>query len=133
MYPNLKVFRTVNKYDKVPYVPQTLFMEYKTVGVELKVDKLKSPYLKPDANDHNLQGLLHVVSGWNGDNKPFECSGRSLALANRDDDILKDDYLIPVNWWVEHNKGMIRDKNGEWVLGQDVPEPEFQNVVGNQG
>lgn len=127
LYPNLKVFRTLNTHDKVPFVPQTLFMEYKAVGLELKVDKLKSPYVKTDANDHNLEGLLHVVSGWNGDDKPFECIfvKRSLALVNRDDDILKHDYLIPANWWVESNKGMIRDENGEWVLGQDVPEPEF--------
>ncbi|XP_075486715.1 phospholipase A1-IIdelta-like [Primulina tabacum] len=134
MYPNLKVFRTLNTHDIVPLYPQTLSWEYRAVGVELKVDKHKSPYLKTYADEHNLQGLLHVVSGWNGDNKPFEWSGkRSLALANRDTDLLKDDYLIPVHWWVEHNRGMIRDKNGEWVLVQDEPEHEFQNVDGNQG
>lgn len=79
---------------------------------------------------HNLQGMLHVVAGWNGEDKKFELKvKRSVALVNKSSSFLKDDYLIPGSWWIEKNRGMVFDKNGEWILAppsdEDLPVPEY--------
>ncbi|XP_073128496.1 phospholipase A1-IIdelta-like [Henckelia pumila] len=125
-YPNLKVFRTFNAHDAVPSVPQTFLLEYKAVGVELIVDNKISPYLKDDVlKAHDLPGVMHVVAGYKGKDKPFELiEGWSYALANKDSDFLKEEYLIPASWWVEKNKGMVRDPQKGWILVQDEPVPE---------
>ncbi|XP_073119529.1 phospholipase A1-IIdelta-like [Henckelia pumila] len=99
MYPNLKVFRTFNTNDKVPLVPQTFLLEYKAVGVELKVDNKISPYLKSNMSDvHNLQGVMHVVAGYNGKDKPFELiEGWSYALANKEMTLANLEFLCFLN------------------------------------
>lgn len=79
---------------------------------------------------HNLQGMLHVVAGWKGEDKKFELKvKRSVALVNKSSSFLKDDYLIPGSWWIEKNRGMVFDKNGEWILAppsdEDLPVPEY--------
>lgn len=79
---------------------------------------------------HNLQAMLHVVAGWNGDDGEFELKvKRSLALVNKSCEFLKDELLVPGSWCVEKNKGMVRDEDGEWVLApptdEDLPVPEF--------
>ncbi|KAL0399714.1 UNVERIFIED_CONTAM: Phospholipase A1-IIdelta [Sesamum radiatum] len=117
-YPNLKVLHVRNRIDLIPLYPSEF------LG--------KSPSLKDSKNPsdwHNLQAMLHVVAGWNGAHEEFELKvKRSLALVNKSSSILKDEYLIPGSWWVEKNKGLVRDENGEWTwpaLDEDEPVPEF--------
>ena len=98
---------------------------------ELVIDTRKSPNLKRSTNTgdwHNLQGMLHVVAGWNGEDGEFEMKvKRSLALVNKSSEFLKEEYLVPGSWWVEKNKGMVRDEDGEWALAppddEDLPVP----------
>ncbi|CAN0891389.1 Phospholipase A1-IIdelta [Linum grandiflorum] len=98
---------------------------------ELVIDTRKSPSLKESRNTgdwHNLQGMLHVVAGWNGEDGEFEMKvKRSLALVNKSSEFLKEEYLVPGSWWVEKNKGMVRDEDGEWTLAppddEDLPVP----------
>ncbi|KAK6134380.1 hypothetical protein DH2020_031869 [Rehmannia glutinosa] len=90
----------------------------------------ESEGLEESSDWHNLQAMLHVVAGWNGPDGEFELKvKRSLALVNKSSAILKDEYLIPGSWWVEKNKGLVRDENGEWILAppsdEDQPVPEF--------
>ncbi|KAL3821405.1 hypothetical protein ACJIZ3_007310 [Penstemon smallii] len=131
-YPNLKVLHVRNKIDLIPLYPSAL-LGYRNTGIEFVIDNRKSQSLKDSKNPsdwHNLQAMLHVVAGWNGDDGEFELKvKRSLALVNKSSEILKDEYLIPGSWWVEKNKGMILDDNGEWILAppsdEDQPVPEF--------
>lgn len=131
-YPNLNILHVRNKIDLIPRYPSSL-LRYKDIGIELEIDNRKSPSLKDSRNPsdwHNLQAMLHVVAGWNGADGEFELKvKRSLALVNKSSAILKDEYLIPGSWWVEKNKGMILDENGDWVLtppsDEDQPVPEF--------
>nr|GME13369.1 phospholipase A1-IIdelta-like [Ipomoea batatas] len=74
--------------------------------------------------------MLHVVAGWNGEDGEFEMKvKRSLALVNKSSGFLKDECLVPESWWVEKNKGMVVDDNGDWVLAspgdEDLPVPEY--------
>ncbi|XP_059665080.1 phospholipase A1-IIdelta-like [Cornus florida] len=131
-FPNVKVLHIRNKIDLIPLYPSGL-LGYVNSGIELMIDNRKSPSLKESKNPsdwHNLQAMLHVVAGWNGDDGEFELKvERSLALVNKSSEILKEEYLIPGSWWVEKNKGMVRDGNGEWVLSppddEDLPVPEY--------
>uniref|UniRef100_A0A2N9F7B8 Phospholipase A1 n=1 Tax=Fagus sylvatica TaxID=28930 RepID=A0A2N9F7B8_FAGSY len=130
-YPNLKVLHVRNTIDIIPHYPGHLLGYVKT-GTELVIDTRKSTSLKDskDPSDwHNLQAMLHVVAGWNGKEGEFELKvKRSLALVNKSSEFLRDEYLIPGSWWVEKNKGVVRDENGEWVLAppeeEDLPVPE---------
>lgn len=75
-----------------------------------------------------VQAMLHVVAGWNGKKGEFKLMvKRSIALVNKSCEFLKDECLVPGSWWVEKNKGMIKDENGEWVIApvEEEPEPEF--------
>ncbi|KAL0306794.1 UNVERIFIED_CONTAM: Phospholipase A1-IIdelta [Sesamum radiatum] len=130
-YPNLKVLQVRNRIDLIPLYPSE-FLGYKNTGIPLEIDSRKSPSLKDTKNPsdwHNLQAMLHVVAGWNGPQEEFELKvKRSLALVNKSSSILKDEYLIPGSWWVEKNKGLVRDENGEWTWpapDEDQPVPEF--------
>ncbi|KAL7129035.1 hypothetical protein ABFS83_13G036300 [Erythranthe nasuta] len=131
-FANLKVLHVRNKIDLIPLYPSGL-LGYRNTGIELVVDGRKSPSLKDSKSPgdwHNLQAILHVVAGWNGDDGEFELKvKRSLALVNKSSAILKDEYLIPGSWWVEKNKGLVLDEDGEWVLAppsdEDQPVPEF--------
>ncbi|KAG6658057.1 hypothetical protein I3843_Q059500 [Carya illinoinensis] len=131
-YPNLNVLHVKNTIDLIPHYPGR-FLGYKHTGVELVIDTRKSPSLKDSKNPsdwHNLEAMLHVVTGWNGEKEKFELKvNRSLALVNKSCEYLKDEYLIPGSWWVERNRGLVRDENGEWVLAHpdddDLPVPEY--------
>ncbi|KAJ6695745.1 PHOSPHOLIPASE A1-IIGAMMA [Salix koriyanagi] len=73
--------------------------------------------------------MLHIVAGWNGEDQEFELKvKRSLALVNKSSEFLKDECLVPGIWWVEKNKGMVRNEDGEWVLAppdeENLPVPE---------
>ncbi|KAM0957526.1 hypothetical protein ACFX2A_026176 [Malus domestica] len=109
-------------------------MGYRKVGTELLIDTRKSPFLKESKNPfdwHNLEGMLHVVAGWNGEEGDFELRvKRSVALVNKSSDFLKEECHVPAVWWVEKNRGMVLDESGgEWVLpspsDEDLPVPEF--------
>ncbi|KAL1560608.1 phospholipase A1-IIdelta-like [Salvia divinorum] len=131
-YPNLKILHVRNKIDLITRYPSVL-LGYRDVGVELEIDNRKSPSLKRSTNTgdwHNLQGMLHVVAGWNGAEAEFELKvKRSVALVNKSCEYLKDELLVPGMWWVEKNKGLVRDDDGEWIptppAGEDQPVPEF--------
>lgn len=130
-YPNLKVLHIKNKIDVIPHYPGRL-MGYVYTGIEFEIDTRKSPSLKDSKNPsdwHNLQAMLHIVAGWNGEEQEFELKvKRSLALVNKSSEFLKDECLVPGIWWVEKNKGMVRNEDGEWVLAppdeEDLPVPE---------
>ncbi|KAJ8638451.1 hypothetical protein MRB53_012718 [Persea americana] len=130
--PNLRVLLVKNEIDLIPDYPGQL-LGYTDTGVKLVVDTRKSPYLKDSKNPgdwHNLQGLLHVVAGWNGKEGEFGFKvKRSIGLVNKSCDLLKDECLIPGSWWVEKNRGMVLEKDGEWQLAspseEDMPVPEY--------
>lgn len=102
-------------------------------STELQIDTRKSPSLKDSKQPfdwHNLEANLHVVAGWNGADGEFELKvKRSLALVNKCCGALKDEYFIPESWWIEKNKGMVLNNNGDWILAEpsdeDQPVPEF--------
>ncbi|XP_062105849.1 phospholipase A1-IIdelta-like [Humulus lupulus] len=132
-HQNLKILHTRNTIDLITRYPGPL-LGYVDIGTELWIDSRKSQYLKRSMTTgdwHNLQGILHVVAGWNGKDEEFELKvKRSVALVNKSSGFLKDDYLIPSSWWVEKNKGLVLDQaSGEWVLtppdDEDLPVPEF--------
>lgn len=129
---NLKILHVRNTIDLIPLYPNKL-LGYVNIGTELVIDTRKSPSLKDSKNPsdwHNLQAILHAVAGWNGKKNEFDLKvKRSLALVNKSCDFLKEECLVPSLWWVEKNKGMVLDENGEWVLAppsdEDLPVPEF--------
>lgn len=131
-FSNVKILHIRNKIDLIPLYP-SLLLGYVNTGIELLIDTRKSPNIKDTKNPsdwHNLQTMLHIVDGWNGDKGEFELKvNRSLALVNKSSEILKEEYLIPGSWWVEKNKGMVIDENGEWGFAppaeEDLPVPEF--------
>ncbi|XP_073119530.1 phospholipase A1-IIdelta-like [Henckelia pumila] len=79
-------------------------------------------YAAPDLGFLSVFIPQKVPGSWD---KPFELiKGWSVALARKDSDFLKEEYLIPASWWVEKNKGMVRDPHKGWILVQDEPVPE---------
>ncbi|GMH11103.1 hypothetical protein Nepgr_012944 [Nepenthes gracilis] len=133
-HPNLKVLQIRNVIDTIPHYPIRL-MGYVNTGTMLEIDTRKSPYLKDSktvGDWHNLQAMLHIVNGWNGKKGEFKLEiKRSLALVNKSCDFLKEECLVPGSWWVEKNKGMVLNDDGEWVMGDpeeaDLPVPEFDH------
>lgn len=131
-YPNLNFLHIRNTIDLIPHYPSGL-LGYVKLPYELEIDSRKSPYLKESKNPsdwHNLQAMLHIVAGWNGEKGEFKVAvKRSLALVNKSCDFLKEECMVPPVWWVEKNKGMVLDENGEWVMGSladdDLPVPEY--------
>ncbi|KAI3763040.1 hypothetical protein L1987_53487 [Smallanthus sonchifolius] len=140
--PNLKVLRVNNDPDIVPLWPSKIMkwvnanvwesvsselLEYVDVGVEILINTKKSPYLKDVSKlngmlhpsvFHNLEGMLHALSGWNGKNGDFDWGlvKRSLKRVNMSNDLLKKEFKIPGNWWDKKNKGMMPNEQGELVL-----------------
>ncbi|KAI3763044.1 hypothetical protein L1987_53492 [Smallanthus sonchifolius] len=116
--PNLKVLRVNNDPDIFPLWPSKIMkwvnanvwesvsselLEYVDVGVEILINTKKSPYLKDVSKlngmlhpsvFHNLEGMLHALSGWNGKDGDFDWG----------------------NWWAEKNKGMVVNDHGDWVF-----------------
>ncbi|CAL9766575.1 unnamed protein product [Musa acuminata subsp. burmannicoides] len=115
--PNLRLLRVKNKGDPVPDLPPPE-LGYVDVGTVLEVASEQSRFLKSEgANKHTLQVILHTVAGWEGASGGFDPTRvkRSLALVNRQGDDLVDECKIPASWWVEKNKGMVLDKDGNWT------------------
>ncbi|XP_050378281.1 phospholipase A1-IIgamma-like [Argentina anserina] len=120
---NLHVLRISNEKDLVPNQPET--GDYIHVGKELRIDTVKSPFLKviPDVTEnlgalHDLEVYLHGVAGTQGINSSaFKLEvDRDLALVNKYTDGVKDEYNIVAEWWIEKNKSMIQMNDGSWVL-----------------
>jgi hypothetical protein len=129
----VKVLRMVNKHDVVPNVPGLFMNEnmgwlskllnwlpwtYFHVGIQLSLHNDNSPFLKPTHNlsdFHSLEVYLHLLDGYDGENKSFKSSGRDPALVNKSCDLLIDNLHIPSHWWHEGNKGLVKSANGKWT------------------
>lgn len=116
---DLRVLRIRNLPDVIPIYPP---LGYSEVGEELQIDNRKSPYMKSPGNlstFHNLEGYLHGVAGTQGTTKAdlFRLDvKRDIGLVNKSVDGLKDEYMVPGNWRVLKNKGMVQQDDGSWKL-----------------
>ncbi|XP_047169023.1 phospholipase A1-Igamma3, chloroplastic [Vigna umbellata] len=133
----VKVLRVVNVHDVVPTVPGIITNEkfrfqkyiedalsfpwsYAHVGTEIALDHTESPFVKGNVDlvsAHNLEVHLHLVDGYHGKEKRFcLASKRDIALVNKSCDFLRSEYGVPPNWRQDENKGMVRGRDGRWVL-----------------
>ncbi|XP_015063373.1 phospholipase A1-II 1-like [Solanum pennellii] len=122
---NLHILRITNASDLITKLPdrgqvegcETDWRVYEDVGFELSIDTTKSDYLKKEINGHILEVYLHGIAGTHGLEGEFKLEiNRDTALMNKADDVLKDEYGVPVSWWIEKNKGMVQRENGSWIL-----------------
>ena len=101
-------------------VPNSLLLAYSKVGEELEIDAKKSKYLKNGVSAHNMEVYLHGIAGTQGSKGGFNLEvNRDIALLNKSNDGLKDEYHIPENWRVVENKGMVQQSDGTWKLIDD--------------
>ncbi|KAI3957673.1 hypothetical protein MKW92_009689 [Papaver armeniacum] len=129
-FANLRILHVKNEIDLITHYPSKL-LGYAYTGVELVIDTRKSKSLKDSKNPsdwHNLQAILHIVAGWNGKDGEFDLKvKRSVALVNKSCDYLKDEILVPGSWWVEKNKRMVLNEDGEWIMA--IPDEEDLPVL----
>ncbi|XP_031285839.1 phospholipase A1-Igamma1, chloroplastic-like [Pistacia vera] len=142
----VKTLRVVVKQDIVPKLPGLVFNKilrklnpiterlnwvYRHVGVQLKIDKVISPYLKQDSDlsgSHNLELYLHVLDGYLSNKSKFRWNARrDIALVNKSGDMLIEELRIPEFWYQLPHKGLVLNKHGRWVKPgrqpEDIPSP----------
>ncbi|KAK9706764.1 hypothetical protein RND81_07G150200 [Saponaria officinalis] len=118
-FDNLRVLRVRNAHDLVPNYP---LINYSDVGDELVLDSTQSPYLKNPKTipcKHDLEVYLHGVAGMHGKQEGSEFKlevERDIGLINKSSDYLKDEYYVPIDWWVQKFKGMVQQFDGSWLL-----------------
>ncbi|KAM3284989.1 phospholipase A1-II 1 [Capsicum chacoense] len=121
----LQILRISNTSDPVPKLPERGVVDgsendwrvYEDVGFELLMETTKSKYLKKCINSHILEVYLHGIAGTHGPEEEFKLEiNRDIALMNKAADVLKDEYGVPVSWWIEKNKGMVQQEDGSWIL-----------------
>ncbi|KAL3821005.1 hypothetical protein ACJIZ3_006910 [Penstemon smallii] len=117
---DLRILNIKNAPDIVPTLPPFPYID---VGVNLLIDSRKSPYLKHPGDFfswHSLEGaylraVTEATRNEGGTDQELEVK-RDLALVNKSSYALKDEFLVPVFWWMEKNRGMVQKSNGSWVL-----------------
>ncbi|KAK3140921.1 hypothetical protein QOZ80_5AG0407800 [Eleusine coracana subsp. coracana] len=113
---NLRSLHIRNLGDVVPLVPAVSYMD---VHVALPINTGRSPHLNTlnPRQLHNLELYLHGLAGEQGSRGGFKMEvDRDIALANKDDDLLKDEYPVPGKWWALQHKGMVKNDQGKWEL-----------------
>ncbi|KAJ0082739.1 hypothetical protein Patl1_11183 [Pistacia atlantica] len=126
----VKTLRVVVKQDIVPKLPRLNWV-YRHVGVQLKIDKVVSPYLKQDSDlsgSHNLELYLHLLDGYLSKKSKFRWNARrDIALVNKSSDMLIEELRIPEFWYQLPHKGLVLNKHGRWVKPgrqpEDIPSP----------
>ncbi|KAM3284979.1 hypothetical protein P3S67_023778 [Capsicum chacoense] len=116
----LQILRISNASDPAPKLPESGLIDgfandwrvYEDVSFELSIDTTKSKYLKKDVDGHILEVYLHGTAGTQGAKGEFKLEiNRDIALKNKADDVLKDEYGVPVSWCIEKNKGMVQQED----------------------
>ncbi|XP_065879555.1 phospholipase A1-IIgamma-like [Euphorbia lathyris] len=118
---DVHVLRIENVHDPVPKLP---LIGYVHIGKEVEIDSTKSPYLKHGMKIvHNLEVYLHGIAGLKGGDEFELAIERDISLVNKYLDGVKDEYFVPLEWWVRHNNGMFQQDDGSWKFDDYVPRP----------
>lgn len=120
IFSDFKDLRALVIRNETDVVPKSLLLVYYAVGEELLIDTRKSKFLKSGVSAHNMEVYLHGVAGTQGSKGGFNLEvNRDIALVNKSNDGLKDEYDIPINWRVVENKGMVQQSDGSWKLMEE--------------
>eukprot|EP00246_Nothoceros_aenigmaticus_P001620 TRINITY_DN1211_c0_g1_i1.p1 TRINITY_DN1211_c0_g1~~TRINITY_DN1211_c0_g1_i1.p1 ORF type:complete len:364 (-),score=54.25 TRINITY_DN1211_c0_g1_i1:289-1329(-) len=140
----VKMLRAVNSSDLVPRMPgivtneflsnaldttqlaglivDSVLWTYTHAGVELSLNNYNSPFLRTTVDVvgfHLMQTYLHLIAGYVSKEKTFDselAQERDIVLVNDNTDFLKDKYVVPSNWKVTANKGLVRvPGTGLWI------------------